>query len=87
MRQKSIDTMFQDSRSSIEEQQEHHLSNIRTTIWRSGRNFPSYLSADARFNHFRLQPSRVTFGAVRFDADAKMKRVELRNEVNSILLT
>ena len=25
-------------------------------------------------------PKGVTFGAVRFDADAKMKRVELRNE-------
>eukprot|EP00606_Chrysophyceae_sp_TOSAG23-5_P000584 GSChrysophyteH2.ASY1.ANO1.693.1 assembled CDS len=36
---------------------------------------------DARFNRFRLQPSKgVTFGAVRFDAEAKTKRVELRNE-------
>ena len=43
--------------------------------------FPLYISADARFNRFRLQPSKgVTFGAVRFDASAKTKRVELRNE-------
>ena len=43
--------------------------------------FPLYISADARFNRFRLQPSKgVTFGAVRFDAAAKTKRVELRNE-------
>eukprot|EP00605_Chrysophyceae_sp_TOSAG23-4_P000636 GSChrysophyteH1.ASY1.ANO1.717.1 assembled CDS len=43
--------------------------------------FPIYISADARFNRFRLQPSKgVTFGAVRFDAEAKTKRVELRNE-------
>ena len=43
--------------------------------------FPLYISADARYNKFRLQPSKgVSFGAARFDADPKTKRVELRNE-------
>ncbi len=43
--------------------------------------FPLYISCDARFNRFRLQPSKgVSFGAARFDADPKTKRVELRNE-------
>lgn len=43
--------------------------------------FPVYINVDARYNRFRLQPSKgVTFGAVRFDADAKVKKVELRNE-------
>ena len=44
--------------------------------------FPLYVSAQAIYAKFRMQPSKgVTFGAVRFDSDAKTKRVELRNEV------
>lgn len=43
--------------------------------------FPLFISANAKYNKFRLQPSKgLQFGAVRFDSDAKTKRVELRNE-------
>jgi len=43
--------------------------------------FPLYVSAQARFNRYRMQPAKgVSFGAVRFDAEAKTKRVEIRNE-------
>lgn len=44
-------------------------------------SFPLYVSAQARFNRYRMQPAKgVSFGAVRFDAEAKTKRVEIRNE-------
>ena len=43
--------------------------------------FPLYLNANAKFNKFRIQPSKgISFGSVRFDAAAKTKRVEIRNE-------
>ena len=43
--------------------------------------FPLYVNAEARFNRYRMQPAKgVSFGAVRFDAEAKTKRVEIRNE-------
>jgi hydrocephalus-inducing protein len=43
--------------------------------------FPLFISAQAKYTKFRLQPSKgVSFGAVRFDSDHKTKRVELRNE-------
>ena len=45
--------------------------------------FPLYVSSQAVYTKYRMQPARgVSFGAVRFDSDAKAKRVELRNEVN-----
>eukprot|EP01038_Epipyxis_sp_PR26KG_P004323 gene4323-6124_t len=43
--------------------------------------FPLFISAQAKYNRFRMQPSKgVSFGAVRFDSEAKTKRVEIRNE-------
>eukprot|EP01032_Pedospumella_encystans_P008479 gene8479-10061_t len=43
--------------------------------------FPLFISAQAKYTKFRLQPSKgISFGAVRFDSDHKVKRVELRNE-------
>ena len=43
--------------------------------------FPLFISSNVKYNKFRLQPSKgLQFGAVRFDSEAKTKRVELRNE-------
>ena len=43
--------------------------------------FPLTISANAKYTRFRLQPSRgVNFGATRYDADIKSKRVEISNE-------
>jgi hypothetical protein len=43
--------------------------------------FPLLVSAHAKYNRFRLQPSKgISFGAIRFDADPRVKRAELRNE-------
>lgn len=43
--------------------------------------FPLLVTVQSKFNTFRLQPSKgISFGAVRFDADARVKRAELRNE-------
>lgn len=43
--------------------------------------FPLHISAQAVYSKYRMQPAKgVTFGAVRFDSEAKSKRVELRNE-------
>eukprot|EP01033_Poteriospumella_lacustris_P008315 gene8315-5998_t len=43
--------------------------------------FPLLISAHAKYNRFRLQPSKgISFGAIRFDADPRVKRAELRNE-------
>eukprot|EP01031_Cornospumella_fuschlensis_P047913 gene47913-58696_t len=43
--------------------------------------FPLLISAQSKFNTFRLQPSKgISFGAVRFDAEPRVKRAELRNE-------
>jgi hydrocephalus-inducing protein len=45
--------------------------------------FPLLLNAQTKFNRFRLQPSKgISFGAVRFDADPREKKAELRNESN-----
>jgi len=44
-------------------------------------DFPLFISAQAVYSKFRMQPSRgVQFGAQRYDSEAKTKRVELRNE-------
>ena len=43
--------------------------------------FPLLITGQAKFNRFRLQPSKgISFGAIRFDADPRVKRAELRNE-------
>lgn len=43
--------------------------------------FPLLISAAAKYNRFRLQPSKgISFGAMRFDAAPRVKRAELRNE-------
>ena len=43
--------------------------------------FPLLLSAQVKYNKFRLQPSKgISFGAVRFDSEAKTKSAALRNE-------
>jgi hypothetical protein len=43
--------------------------------------FPLLITAQAKYNRFRLQPSKgISFGAIRFDADPRVKRSELRNE-------
>eukprot|EP01034_Spumella_vulgaris_P022205 gene22205-28319_t len=45
--------------------------------------FPLFVSAQSKYSKFRLQPSKgISFGAVRFDSEAKTKTVELRNEGN-----
>ena len=45
--------------------------------------FNLLLSVQAVFNRFRMQPAKgISFGAMRFDADIKTKRIELRNEGN-----
>ena len=50
--------------------------------------FPLFISANAKYNKFRLQPSKgLQFGAVRFDSEAKTKRVELRNEGCNLLIS
>jgi len=44
-------------------------------------SFPLLLTAQVKYNKFRLQPSKgISFGAVRFDSEAKTKSVALRNE-------
>lgn len=43
--------------------------------------FPLSVSGQTKYNRFRMQPAKgMQFGAVRFDSDAKSKRIELRNE-------
>lgn len=43
--------------------------------------FPLLITAQAKYNRFRLQPAKgISFGAIRFDADPRVKRAELRNE-------
>jgi hypothetical protein len=43
--------------------------------------FPLSISAQTKYNTFRLQPSKgVTFGAIKYDSAPRTKRVEIRNE-------
>ena len=43
--------------------------------------FPLCISAVSKYSTYRLQPSKgLSFGAVKFDAEPRVKRVELRNE-------
>jgi hydrocephalus-inducing protein len=49
--------------------------------------FPLLISANVKYNRFRLQPSKgLQFGAIRFDSEPKTKRVELRNEGLTLFL-
>jgi hydrocephalus-inducing protein len=43
--------------------------------------FPLCISAVSKYSTYRLQPSKgLSFGAVKYDAEPRVKRVELRNE-------
>eukprot|EP01041_Mallomonas_annulata_P003640 gene3640-7257_t len=43
--------------------------------------FPLLISMNAKFNRFRMQPSKgISFGAIRFDSATQTKSVEIRND-------
>lgn len=43
--------------------------------------FPLCVSAVTKYSTYRLQPSRgLSFGAVKYDSEPRVKRVEIRNE-------
>ena len=44
-------------------------------------SFPISVSTQTKYNTFRLQPTKgISFGAVKFDSEPKIKKVEIRND-------